>query len=254
MVGREDTTTAITVGLLVNAETRPFLHGGESMRLLHAPLDDGRVDLEVTLPPTSLDRGLNRVDVLTYIHRNGGYRLFVTPTFTIASGDFSPPELSVTEGLEERAAASTSWVTAYRSFGSRPDWGERLFATWMSSWGDVLEVPTPVTLRIQPSTHRSLCPPPAGQPDEVVVLAFRDMEPMPLGRYERIRAIVSDGEERVARFDWDTSFPDQEFHHLAIVALTGFSRPTRVEEAELAPWVRTQVVTEVFWGLPPRGE
>ncbi len=249
-VGSEDTTTAITVAVLINAEMRSFDLQSLSATTGDVPLVDGQAEVDISIPPDSLDPGLNRVDVLNYIHRNGGYRLYIGPTFTIANGTLAAPVLDLME-MEQGTTMSGHATSAYRTFVTHPEWGERYFPRWTGG-EDVLEVPTPMVLRIQASTPRSRCEPASENADEVVVLAFRDMEPWTLGPHHRIATRVPQGEQHVARFDLDTAFPDDdEFHHLVIIALTGMTRPTRVDGAGYAPWASTQVVSEIFWGWEP---
>lgn len=250
VIGREDTTTDVTVTILVNAGMRPFLYLGEAVTRTTMPVTDGHVEMEIALPPSSMDDGLNRIDVLTFIHRNGGYRLVMGPIFTIAYQSLEEQHFSATEGVRSEPSSSSVGISGYRTLSSSPDSGERYFPRY-TGFDDVLEPTTPMTLRIHSWTPRSGCEPLAQNADEVVIVAFRDMEPFPLGEWGRIATVVPRGEQRVARFDLDTSFPDEEFHHLVVVALTGMTRPTRVAGAGLAPWAGTGIVTEIFWGWQP---
>ncbi|MBN8612250.1 MAG: hypothetical protein J0L92_16770 [Deltaproteobacteria bacterium] len=242
----------VTVGVLINGTMRAFRADGVSESLLNVPLFEGHAESLLTIPSSSLDAGLNRVDILNYIHRNGGYRLVAGPTFTVANGSLAEPVFEFADDLEAGSFVASQPTQAFRTFSTHPEWGERLFTLW-TGHGDILEVPTPTILRIQPGAPRTRqCAAVDENADEVMVLAFRDMRPLPLGEAERV--VVSGlraGEQRVYRFDLDTTFPDDEFHHLVIVAFSGLTRPTRVGDGGYAPWASSRIVTELFWGWEP---
>jgi len=254
-VGREDTTTAITLLVVVDGRRVEVEHGTELVSRVEVPLPLGHAITDpVTIPANALQPGLNRVDLIHFIHRNGGFRAIVGPTLTIANGSLDERPVRDTPGLEAGTYAPGWQTLAYRTIAVAPELGETPFILWTPAVGN-LDNPTHVSVRLQANTLRSGCEPHADNPDELMLIAFRDMEPVPIGERERVTATIPRGEQRIVRFDFHPDFPEDEFHHYVVIQLAGLSRPTRAGElAGRTPWTQATIVSEVFWGWHPPEE
>jgi len=253
-VGEDDTTTAVTTVVLLEGRAVSVIHDGAMVSRIEVPLPLGHaVTSPITIPASELGSGLNRIDLLYFIHRNGAFRALIGSGFTVANGSAEGHAFAETPGLDN-GVYEPGWQTrSYRTIAVAPELGETPFPLWTPTAGN-LDNPTHVSIRLQANSPRSGCEPLEGNPDEMMLVAFRDMEPIPLGDVERVTVTIPRGEQRIFRFDFHPDFPEDEFHHYVIIQLAGFSRPVRRESGAGAPWATSRVVSEVFWGWHPPEE
>jgi len=253
-VGQEDTTTAVTALVLVDGRVAHVQHHDEVVSRVAVPLPIGHAITDtITIPAAELRPGLNRVDLVHFIHRNGGFRALLGPSFTVANGSVDGRPVADSPDLESGTYAPGWQTIAYRTIAAAPELGETPFVLWTPAAG-ILDTPTHLSVRLQANSPRSSCEPYGDNPDELMLIAFRDMEPVPMGDLDRVMARIPRGEQRIFRFDFHPDFPEDEFHHYVIIELAGFSRSARRDSGGLTPWTQASIVTEVFWGWRPSEE
>lgn len=250
-VGTAEGTVAVTVFVLVEGRAVEVLADGVLMRGIELGLGGGDAEVEITILPSALSPGLNQVDLLYFAHRSGNWRLFHGMPFTIANGSLDPQVYEDTPDLELAPYEPYEPTRAYRAVPAGPI-EEAGFGLWSSALG-ALPDPTLVTLRVQAGSLWASCPRPEGEDarlDRVMLVAFRDLEPAPLGDLDRLVATLPMGEQRVYRYELPL-FPAGERHNYTVAALSGFGRPARMANGDVAPWAGAMPVIQVWWGWWP---
>ncbi len=247
-VGPDDVTEAITSYVLIEGRVAEVVVDGVRTRRIEVPLRDGLAQIPFTIPASELAPGLNQVDVIHFLHRRGNWRLLVSSPFTVANGSLEPQLYEDTPGLERAPYMPDSTTRAYRRIDSEPRVPEAGIITWVPI-ARPLDDPTTITLRIQATSPWSRCPGDA-RLDRMVIVAFRDLEPVPMGELDRIVATLPAGEQRVYRYEM-ALFPPGEQHNYSVAVLGGFGRPARTVYGGEAPWVVTDELIQVWWGWSP---
>lgn len=250
-VGTADVTVAVTVFVLVEGRAVEVLADGVPIRRIDLGLGGGSAEVEITIPPSALSPGLNQVDLLYFAHRSGNWRLYPGMPFTVANGSLAPQVYEDTPDLELAPYAPYEPTVAYREVPAGPI-EEARFGAWTPAAGSLPD-PTLVTLRVQAGSLWAMCTRSEGEGarlDRVMLVAFRDLEPEPLGEIDRLVATLPMGEQRVYQYEFPL-FPAGEQHNYTVAALSGFGRPARMANGTEAPWAGAVPVIQVWWGWSP---